>query len=303
EPGRKPVTGAVLHLVGSGLFLALIAVVGQVYHLSSSPGNAVLLWLAGVAPLAWILRLRSQLILSYAGFGVWLWLELIDSPGHAQFGGWFREVFLYVSVGAAFVGCGMHLALTRFKEFAGTTEKFGLLLMNIAAFPLCIGEAYEAPATSKGITLSLIIATLAVGLVTLGIWRNRGTMDGDWKKLWGAAIAGLVLVATLFITYVPEMHWHESRDNPYHWGANVAVFLWCLAQIRVGALRRNKWVLNTGMTFAGITLIAAYFNFSGSLEARGIVFMVGGILMVAGALVMERVRRRMIRKMAPGNPV
>src|ERR1039457_3651533 len=40
--GSYPKTGEALHFAGSLLFLANIALVGQIYHLSSRPGNAFL---------------------------------------------------------------------------------------------------------------------------------------------------------------------------------------------------------------------------------------------------------------------
>ena len=49
---RHPALSEVCHLLGSGMFLANIALIGQVYHLSSRPPNAILLWLAGIIPRA-----------------------------------------------------------------------------------------------------------------------------------------------------------------------------------------------------------------------------------------------------------
>ncbi len=54
-----PKTGEALHLVGSGLFLGNIALLGQVYNLSSRPPNAILLWWLGIAALPWLLRSKA----------------------------------------------------------------------------------------------------------------------------------------------------------------------------------------------------------------------------------------------------
>jgi len=42
------------------MFLANIALVGQIYHLSSRPPNAILLWLGGIIALPWILRSKGS---------------------------------------------------------------------------------------------------------------------------------------------------------------------------------------------------------------------------------------------------
>lgn len=39
-----------LHFVGAGLFLAGLALVGQIYHLHADPSSALLLWLAAITP-------------------------------------------------------------------------------------------------------------------------------------------------------------------------------------------------------------------------------------------------------------
>jgi uncharacterized membrane protein len=44
-------TGEALHLLGAVLFLGNIALIGQIYHLSSRTPNAFLLWWLGIAAL------------------------------------------------------------------------------------------------------------------------------------------------------------------------------------------------------------------------------------------------------------
>jgi len=56
-------SGEALHLVGSGLFLGNIALIGQIYNISSRVPNAFLLWWVGIAALPWPLRSKAQQIL------------------------------------------------------------------------------------------------------------------------------------------------------------------------------------------------------------------------------------------------
>jgi uncharacterized membrane protein len=74
--GKYRKTGEALHLVGAGLFLANIALLGQIYNLSSRLPNAFLLWWAGLAALPWILRSKALHILSLLAFGLWFGLEV-----------------------------------------------------------------------------------------------------------------------------------------------------------------------------------------------------------------------------------
>ena len=74
--GKYRKTGEALHFVGSGLFLANIALLGQVYNIVSRPPDAFLLWWIGIAPLPWLLRSKAQLGLLLLAFGAWFGLEV-----------------------------------------------------------------------------------------------------------------------------------------------------------------------------------------------------------------------------------
>ena len=54
--GKYRKTGEALHLIGSCLFLANIALIGHIYNIVSRPPNAFLLWWIGIAALPWLLR-------------------------------------------------------------------------------------------------------------------------------------------------------------------------------------------------------------------------------------------------------
>jgi len=73
--GKYRKTGEALHLIGSGLFLANIALIGQIYNIVSRPPNAFLLWWLGIAALPWLLRSKAQHVLLLLAFGIWFGLE------------------------------------------------------------------------------------------------------------------------------------------------------------------------------------------------------------------------------------
>ena len=127
--GRHPRVADALHLIGSVMFLANIALVGQIYHLSSRTPNAILLWLLGIAPLAWILRSKAQHILTLGVLALWLGLELNERDSLLYFGGEARQMMFYVIVGVALSGLGMLLQRSRVPEFGPSTEGFGILML------------------------------------------------------------------------------------------------------------------------------------------------------------------------------
>ena len=128
--GKYRKTGEALHLIGSGLFLANIALIGQIYNIVSRPPNAFLLWWIGIAALPWLLRSKAQHVLLMLAFGIWFGLE-VNERGSLIYCESERQVLLYSLLGLAYLGSGYCLRATRVSGFAGVTEKFGLLAFLI----------------------------------------------------------------------------------------------------------------------------------------------------------------------------
>ena len=74
--GKYRKTGEALQLTGSCLFLANIALIGQIYNMVSRPPNALRLWWIGIAALPWLLCSKAQHVLLLLVFGVWCGLEV-----------------------------------------------------------------------------------------------------------------------------------------------------------------------------------------------------------------------------------
>ncbi|MGO9003059.1 MAG: DUF2157 domain-containing protein, partial [Limisphaerales bacterium] len=79
--GEYRKTGEALHWIGSCLFLANIALVGQIYNIVSRPPNAFLLWWLGIAALPWLLRSKAQHVLLLIAFGIWFGFEVNERGG------------------------------------------------------------------------------------------------------------------------------------------------------------------------------------------------------------------------------
>jgi uncharacterized membrane protein len=130
-----PKTGEALHFAGSLLFLANIALVGQIYNLSSRPANAFLLWWLGIAALPWLLRSATQFALLLLGIGIWFGVEINDATSLIRFDDE-HQVLLYALLGLVFTGFGFMLRKSSNKDFSGVAETFGLLVFAIFSYPL-----------------------------------------------------------------------------------------------------------------------------------------------------------------------
>jgi uncharacterized membrane protein len=297
--GQHRKTGEALHLVGSGLFLGNIALIGQIYHLSARPPNAILLWWAGIAALPWLLRSKAQHILALLAFGLWFGMEINEQGSLIYFGGDEYQLLLYALLGLVYLGGGYCLRRTSFAEFASPTEKLGLLALTAASYPLTWGvfDRNQAALAAVSPWIFPALAALAVVAVALGV-STLPDLSREWRLTWGLALAGTVALLAGALYVAP--HWSVSHDRHaagYHWVCSGVLFLFCLLQIQVGVQRRSEFMLNLGVAFIALIIIAAYISLFGSMARTGLVFLGGGVFLILFGIYLEKKRRTLMRQM------
>jgi uncharacterized membrane protein len=293
-----PKTGEALHLIGSGLFLANIALIGQVYHISSRPPNAFLLWWAGIAALPWILRSKAQHVLSLLAFSFWFGMEINESGSPIFFGNDEAQLIVYSFLGLIYLGLGYCLRRTAFAEFASATEKLGLLAFLSCAYPLTWGDVYRHPADGLLACSWLMPVLGAVSIVALafGLAKHSG-LAPRWRWTWGLSpLAMIGLIAGAAYLPIHPYSYEEHRQIGYHSLCAVALFVFCLLQIQTGILERSPYMVNLGVAFVALDIIATYITLFGSMGQTGLVFLVGGVFLIGFGIYLEKKRRALLKQ-------
>ena len=300
EKGKYRKTGEALHLVGSGLFLANIALLGQIYNLVSRPPDAILLWWLGIAALPWLLRSKAQHVLLLLAFGLWFGLE-INERGSLIFCDNERQILLYSMLGLVYLGAGWLLRRGPFAEFAGVTEKLGLLAFLIFFYPLTWKDFFGGW-NNPEIRQWLLPALGAIALLALaGGIKNLRALDRQWRWTWFAALFGLMI----FMATVWFGCWQLDHGGPRHfyWGESwsyllgtIALFVFCLLQIQVGLQERSPFLVNLGIVFIALDIIAAYFDLFGSMARTGVMFLLSGIFLIVFGVYLEKKRRKLMKQ-------
>jgi uncharacterized membrane protein len=293
-------SGEALHLIGSGLFLANIALIGQIYHLSSRPPNAILLWWAGIAALPWLLRSKAQHILCLLAFGVWFGMEVNDRGSLIFFGANEYQLLLYTALALVYLGLGYCLRRTAFVEFAGATEKLGLLALQCCSFPLTWGVFYKdglavgqaSPWVFPFLVL-IALALLAVGLPALT------NLTRQWRWTWGLSLAAVAALMIGELYLAP--HWQDPfgvgpQLGGYHWLCSVVLFVFCLLQIQVGVQERSPSMVNLGVAFIALHIFSVYLNLFGSMARTGVMFLVSGVFLIVFGIFLEKRRRVLMQQ-------
>jgi uncharacterized membrane protein len=289
-------TGEALHLAGSLLFLGNIALVGQIYHLVSRPPNAILLWWAGIAALPWLLRSQIQHLLALLAFGIWFGMEVNQNDSVVRL----RDecqVLAYALLGLVYVGMGLVLRRTAFASFAKATERLGLLALLVFSYPLTwkgfLDDYHHAVTGSYW-----ILPMLAVGASVLVAFGARNLeLDRQWRWTWGLAlvIVGGLLAAAFFAPHERVWGWHREF-TPVNAGAALALFIFCLLQIQVGLQERSSFLVNLGVVFIALDIIAAYIGLFGTMAFTGLMFVVSGVFLILFGVYLENKRRALMRK-------
>ena len=289
-------TGEALHLAGSLLFLGNIALVGQIYHLSSRPPNAFLLWWLGIAALPWLLRSKAQHVLALLALGLWLGFEVNQGDSVISL----RDegaVLAYALLGLGYVGLGYVLRKSAFASFARVTERLGLLAFLAFAYPLTwkgFLDDYQDPVIGSQVILPAL-AGLAVVLTALGA--KNLELDRQWRWTWGLALAcaaGL-LVAAFYAPHERGWGWHREF-TPVNAVAALALFVFCLLQIQTGLQERSSFLVNLGVVFIALDIIAAYIGLFGTMAFTGMMFVVSGVFLILFGVYLEQKRRKLMRQ-------
>jgi len=298
--GRYRKTGEALHLVGSCLFLANIALIGQIYNIVSRPPNAFLLWWIGIAALPWLLRSKAQHVLLLIAFGIWFGFE-VNERGGLIYCESDRQVLLYALLGLVYLGAGYCLRRTLFFEFAGMTEKLGLPAFLIFVYPLTWKRFFDWENSEIRHWFFSALGLFTLLLLAAGI-RNLRALTRQWRWTWFAALSGMaVFMATIWFGCWQLDQTGESRH--YFMGESwsclagtFALFVFCLLQIQVGIQERSPFLVNLGVVFIALDILAAYCDLVGSMARTGVMFLISGVFLIVFGVYLEKKRRALMQQ-------
>jgi uncharacterized membrane protein len=294
--GNYRKTGEALHLLGSLLFLGNIALVGQIYHLSTRPPNAFLLWWAGIAALPWLLRSKAQHLLALLAFGIWFGFEINQADSLVRLADE-SQVLAYSLLGLVYAGFGYVLRRSAFASFAKVTERLGLLAFLAFAYPLAFQGFLDDYSRAMAVSYWILpaLAVLAATLIALGA--KNLELDKQWRWTWGLtlAMAAGLLVGAFFAPHERVWSWHQGF-TPLNALAALALFVFCLLQIQVGLQERSTFLVNLGVVFVALDMIAAYIGLFGTMARTGLMFVVSGVFLIVFGVYLEKKRRKFMKQ-------
>ena len=288
-----PKVGASLFFLAALFFGASVFLIAQIYHINANAHLLVLIWLIGVLPLVYAFKSEPIAVLTSVLFFLWSVL-FIFRTGIFNDNIFFYFPVIYLSTGTLFFSIGgLHyfkpqlIKIARIFRISGL--KIAMLSLFLLTFTAVSGdivatlEGNNDRGSSQLMTGIVLFSTLAIiGLIINLFFNPSQSKTNSFEN--GTALGFLVL--TLLFFFFP------AKSSVYTIIYNLLFAGLTLFLIYIGYQRSDIKIVNTGIFWISIFVLAKYFDFFWDLMDRSLFFIVGGLILVLGGIAMERKRRQ-----------
>jgi len=291
--------GSAFLLLGTLLYQAGIFLLAQIYNMPVESPILFLLGALGALPLAYLFTSRIVMLFAIAGFTAWLAWSMLDRYEDAP-EAW--AALLVVGVfGVALYGIGRLHALRGAIAPLGDVYIFaGILITMALVYIFTFDEPWDEILDSvqsyaaPGVVYAAIIGAFAVVVAqSLLLRRTSETIAAAGAQ--AAMLALAVVVATW-----PEWSGYAVVFNAVYFAVAAAI-------VARGYAFADERYINLGLAAVALGLLTRYCDVFWSLLANSAFFLIGGVLLLALAFALERVRRELLRGMddadAPAAPL
>ncbi|MEK6869059.1 MAG: DUF2157 domain-containing protein [Nanoarchaeota archaeon] len=288
-----PKVGSALLFLGALLFGATIILVTQIYNLNANNHILVLIWLIGILPLVY--ALKSMPIAGLASLLFYLWIGLFFSSDNSWFffgflGRFTIILFITGSIMLFAIG-GLHYLSNKFKDIARTYRIASLKVLMVSLFLLTFDwfsklDSYRSEWFNEvqgQITIGIVIFSIIAIIISIVNWFfNKSQSLAIYEGPISIALIGLILI----------FFFYPSETSIYVLIFNLLFAVITLLFLYLGYHREDMTLVNLGMFWMSIFLIAKYFDWFWELLERSTFFLIGGIILVLGSIVLEKKRRQ-----------
>jgi len=291
EAKSYPKVGASLILLGSFIFGAGMFLIAQIYHITVHYPNGPLLWGLFVLPLAYLLRFKSLISLAILVLLIWLGMEAHLRALHSSYLQTTTLIPLFFMAGIALWGVGLvHREREALKIISSPYILIGTLITFLAGYVLTFNlyrGRFESDALFifyPGIAVLFLVAVIA------------RCLPGEKEKGWIPETLGLVvlMVIILFLSLFFPKASPTSVRGDLRLFFNILFALEIFGLIILGFIRRYPAYVNIGLLFFALDVIARYFDFFWELLPRSLFFILGGLLLLFGGIILEGKRKKIL---------
>lgn len=317
-------TGKSLLILGALLYTLSIFLIAQIFSTSTSfQGTAWLLLLAwiGVIAAAYLFDSSASLVIALFEFIIWLVIQFIAfmeakddmiSPGILA--------FYFLTAGILLYGLSLFHRSKGYKfarVYQWWTAFYFLLFTYILTFQTLLPLMWpkEAASASNSLVFLLFFGIAASASILIGLVKAVSNKSVQNKEIF-AFIAVVVLLGVIIglTSFVSEdngdmLSWFlggRGEVSTALWAmwifVNITFILAILGIIFYGTWQKLPKIINLGVIFFGLDVITRYVGFIMDLwgyTSLSVIFITGGIVLLAGGYFIEKWRRNLITKTEP----
>lgn len=287
--------GSALLLLGAVLFEAGLFLLAQIYNMPVESPILLLLAAIGILPLGYAFGSRIIVLAGVANLTAWaswdLWLRYDDGSLEAL-------VPLLVTgvLGVAWYAIGrLHGAWPQMRRFEEVWAFTGLLVTMGLVYVFTFDEPWESM-VEDGIEsfaapplVYLAISGAGALVVAQTVLRERSREEG----IDIAAQAGILALAAIVATWPGWTGWAVVFNGVF--------FAVAAGLVTRGYLAGDERYVNAGLLAVALGVMTRYVDVFWSLLAGSAFFITGGLLLLAVAFAVERLRRTLLHSMQDGD--
>lgn len=297
-----PKTGHAMALLGSILYGASIFLVGQTYNLGGTFPQALLLWLAGVLPIAYVSGLSSFPYFLSILFGVWLFADVTEVySDSSDMLVWFPAVVGVLLAGVSVWHSG------RFEQFRRAYFRVGIFGIFSGLFLFTFGD-FLNNSGGWSHTATVFTAFFSAGALAyvVKIVRDRDFSRASLYPAFHLLVLSLFAVVSHYaFAYVGTYgySYHYDLSAPLEQTAlliftNLYFLGFCIAVAALGLARKSPYVVNVSLAFVTVFVFAKYFDWFFEMMDRALFFILGGTLFVLVGWQIERRRKILLKSIS-----
>lgn len=283
--------GSAMLLLGVLLYEAGLFLLAQIYNMPVDSPILLLLAAAGSLPLAYLFESRIVLLLAIANATAWLITELSSRYPHSP-----KSESVMIAVGAfgvALYAVGhLHTLRESLAPFSAVYRFAGLLVVLALVYAFTFDQIWREVIHSGVKSYSspaVVYATIGIAAVLVAVQAMRRPRDTE-MRIDITAQATLLVVAAVVATW--------PGWTGYSVVFNVIYFAVAAAVVTSGYLHGDERFINVGLAVVGLGLITRYIDVVWGMVTGSAFFIIGGVLLLAVAFAIERMRSQLIRNMA-----
>ncbi|HLG24310.1 MAG TPA: DUF2157 domain-containing protein [Candidatus Nanoarchaeia archaeon] len=307
--GTFPKVGSSLIFLGSIIYGAGIILVMQIFHIRLHWPNGFLYWAAGIIPLAYLLGSVSVLYLGLIGLGFYVgtksyyWFGYVERYYNISYA--FFLVFL--SLGVLYYVLGnIHQSKKGLEKMSYPFHLIGAFLVLLVTYLFSFKwfvrdinaenaavqsvQAANAIMSSKFWIIFLVVSALAAISIIIGFSKRDKKSKLEFYELFFPAV--LLVFAPFAVLFSKINFWFIPVLF------NIMLFLLIIAMVYLGYAKKEKTLVNLGMFAFGVSVFSRYIEYLWDVLNGYIFFIIGGLLLIFLAIILEKNRRNIIKKVS-----